>query len=199
MSDSIKTTTIDSIANDLHMSKKTIYLLFRTKENLIVEAFRWKLDKMANYGSRVVKMEISVIDKFLKLLRIIQIELKEMTIEGLKGTYRYKDQMNDFLEAYLKGAVFDRFRVLIKCCEQEGFLKSKMDINSMMLMYWETLSSFINARPSGQLMETTLSRPFSEFLNVQLINFFRGFLNEAGIRQFDQALSKDPILQEYYA
>ncbi len=199
MSDGIRKTTIDKIAHELHMSKKTIYLLFQTKDNLLFQSFKWKLDRMAGYGNRIIKMDISAIEKLLKLLRAIHLELKNITIEGLKSTYSYRDQTNEILEEYLKGAVFERFKALIQKCHEEELLISKVDINTMLLTYWETLSSFIFGRPAGKLIESTITRPFNEHLNIQLINFFRGFLNEEGVRKFDSALSKDPILSEHYA
>ncbi|WP_179213303.1 TetR/AcrR family transcriptional regulator [Ekhidna lutea] len=197
--DGVKNTTIEKIAQDLQMSKKTIYLMFRTKEDLLIASFQWKLDHMAKMGEGIAMAEMEVVSKLLALLEAIHLELKDITMNGLFSAYPFKSRTSSILEDYLRGAVFVRFKKIFEQCHSEGLVDSKVDVNSTMLMYWETLSMFIFARPAGRPTEVTITRPFNEHLNIQLINFFRGFLNAEGIKKFDQELANHPLLKGFYA
>ena len=191
-------TTIESIAKNLKISKKTIYLEFRTKEDLMVKSLAWKLDRMTYHGNQIVNDKIPVIDKFIKTLEAIDQELKDVTMEGLRSTYQYKDRISPLMDEYLRGAVFDRFRKLLDECRNNKILSCNVDINAMLVGYWETLSTFLFVRSKGSPIERAIKRPFYEHFNIQLIYFLRGLLNEEGIRKFDEALTSHPVFSKIY-
>lgn len=65
-SDGIKNVTMDDIAHRLTMSKRTLYQLFRDKEELLVACFEWRTDCERRYAEQVERESHSVMETLLK-------------------------------------------------------------------------------------------------------------------------------------
>lgn len=64
--DGIKSVTMDDVAHLLTMSKRTLYQLFRDKEELLVACFEWRNERERRYAEQVVSESNSVMEILLK-------------------------------------------------------------------------------------------------------------------------------------
>ncbi len=61
-------TTMDEIAKDLQMSKKTIYKHFASKEDLLNEVCKTRMQMMKEFMNEVVDSDDDTVTKFLKII-----------------------------------------------------------------------------------------------------------------------------------
>ncbi len=92
--------TVDQIANELHISKKTIYKTFRTKEELIRSAIINQLTKPYRYVINIIEEERNTVEKFIELSKIVEqyySAFNEISIERLR--YDFRD-LADYIEQF---------------------------------------------------------------------------------------------------
>lgn len=173
------------------MSKKTIYSLFSTKNELVEEACRWKLNVISTKAQQIVDLEIGLIEKFVRYLEIVVTDVTDISTKMTGEVLENKEQVMGIVNEYLKGAVFNRFSSLIEQGKAEHWINPETDASANLIIYWETLSSFLFGRAGRHVPdEFQVNKPFFQLFGDQLINFFRGLLNESGIREFDQQLKR---------
>ncbi len=195
----IEATKVEDIASALKMSKKTIYLLFRTKEEIVLQTGLWKLQSIALEAQTVVMQDLPIIIKLVSYIECLYVNLADVSMPMIHNFIGKREKVNSMMNDYLHTAVFGRFNTLFEQVKSEGRLKENSDPKSSLVMYWETLSTFLFARTMKSIPKSlTLDTPINQMLCYQLINLFRGFLNDKGIKEFDTELKKHPVLSSNF-
>ena len=171
-------TKIDDIATSLKMSKKTIYTIFRTKEDLFVEVVVSKVDNFEKRVNTIYEDSKNILEKVVSYIETVYLHTVEVTLGTLSDALGEREQIKERMVDYLNIAVFSRLKSLLDQAEEEGLMKLEIDKESTLMMYWETLSTFVFSNHMQSLPEQFLNRPFNELISSQLLNFYRGFLNE---------------------
>lgn len=195
----IADTKIDNIAAVLKVSKKTIYSHFKSKIELLEEACKWKLRSISSKAQSVVDQDIPLVNKLILYLEIISENVTDISLKMSQEILSDRERLMNIINEYLKGAVYGRFQSLIKQGKEEGRINESADINATLVIYWETLSTFLFARPERHIPEEfKLTKPIYQLLGDQMVNFFRGLLNEKGIKEFDDLLTNHPRLHKLF-
>lgn len=120
-----KKTSVDEVAKELHISKKTIYKFFSSKEKI----FDYVVNKIAHQYIKKLEKELSEVpsteNKLFKLVELIFLDTrKRMKKEREAFQYKYKYEMTTvaFKDAY--NAVLEK---LIK----EGIEKGSFQVNNI--------------------------------------------------------------------
>lgn len=196
----IEATKIEDIASVLQMSKKTIYLIFRSKEEIVLQTGLWKLQSIAAKAQRIVELKTPIVEKLIQYVECVYVNLSDVSLPMINNFISKRDKVDEMMDDYLHTAVFGRFSSLFDQAKAEGRLKENSDPQSSLVMYWETLSTFLFARPMKSLPKSlNINVAINRMLCSQLINLFRGFLNDKGIKEFDETLKKHPILSTDFA
>ncbi|MEP1095522.1 MAG: TetR/AcrR family transcriptional regulator [Cyclobacteriaceae bacterium] len=192
-------TKIDDIAAALKVSKKTIYAHFKSKIELLEEACRWKLTVISSKAQKVVETDTCIISKFIMYLEIIVNDVNDISVKMTNGVLEDRERLMKIVNDYLKGAVYERFSFLMEQGKSEGKINIATDPAASLIIYWETLSTFLFARPDRHIPEEfRIKKPIYQLFGDQMVNFFRGLLNEEGIRDFDNRLSNHPRLNQLF-
>ncbi len=196
----VSNTKIDDIALSLKISKKTLYFLFKSKFELVEEACHWKLNDISEKAQQVVDLDTTLVNKLIKYLEIILENVTDISVKMTEEVLMDKERVMNIVNEYLKGAVYSRFARLIDQGKEEGIIKCNADSETALVIYWETLSSFLFARPTRHIPdEFKLTKPIYQLLGDQMVNFFRGLLNEQGTKEFDRQLQSHPQLSKLFA
>ena len=62
----IRNVKMDDIASDLGISKRTLYQLFKDKENLLVECFKYSEKRSAKLYSELIKSTDNILELYTK-------------------------------------------------------------------------------------------------------------------------------------
>lgn len=146
--------TIDEIAADLRMSKKTLYKFFPSKEDLIKAVVHHMMKRVSNQVDSIVQSPKPFDQKMTELLAFIG------KMWGRAGRQFPIDMKRNFPELWKEIEAFRRERVLTQIQkmflqgQQERILRQDMNTDLFMLMFLSCVEGILNP--------TTLSEyPFS--------------------------------------
>lgn len=196
----VHATKVDDIASSASVSKKSIYSLFQSKQKLLEEACRWKLSGISGKAQEVVGLDVNLIEKFIKYLEIVVEDVTDISIKMTEEVLEDRDQVIEIVNEYLKGAVYMRFSKLIEQGKAEKWINEETDVAANLIIYWETLSTFLFGRSGRHIPEEfQIKKPVYILFGDQMVNFFRGLLNEQGIRAFNQRLKEHADLSVIFS
>ena len=191
-------TTLSDIANSLKMSKKTIYFLFRNKEDLFVAVGKWKLDEIVRQSLQVIYSDRSFVRKLIDYLEMVFENVRHINPNALREVVEDTGHLSEIVSDHLYSTVFDRFAVLIEQGRNEKMIDERVDPMVTLLLYSQTLKSFLFERPSNY-PPVQLEKEFHVFLCKQLRSFFRGLLSKEGTLKFDELFDQRAHLVKAYA
>lgn len=177
----IKAITMDDISRELGMSKRTIYEVFKDKDELLRECLSY-IDKKYEQEHELIALEsdntISEVFSMMKLGIYAIKTISPLFFSDLKKYHFkiYKEvlQVNQFKQ-------INKTHTLLKKGINQGVFKSNIDLEIVSILLNEQLKliSDDNVFPERKFSRVVV------FENV-LINFFRGIATQKGIDLIDQ-------------
>ena len=175
-----KVTTMDEVAMEAGVSKRTLYELFEDKEHLLAECIRWTNQKSRDAFACIALDAENVIDALLKVRRFQSKELHKIKFDfflELKRFYPqvYKEtvvKMTDERKEYMK-MFFARGQ------QEDLFLK---DINTDLICEMSDII-MLGIHENGWTLVDKYSG--EDCFQVAVLYFIRGLCTEKGIKYID--------------
>ena len=176
----IRSISIDDICNEIHISKKTFYLYFKQKDELIKEVLhRIRSKKFKKVEQKIQTIaNFNIIDEILfhniDFVRTHQDKLRSFTYDLEKY---YPDLMNEYRQT-ISDAYTQMCYIATKKGVKDGLFREDIDIN--------TVSVFISA----QIQKTyTFLQSNTKLQAGQIIDFLsdicvRALVNEKGLKYY---------------
>lgn len=180
----VKSMTMSDVANELGISKRTLYEVFRDKEELLEACICCQLEKADQEINEIIAHSEDVIDT---LMRVYAKNLREVqgtsrsVIHDLKKYYapvyhkiecRQKEGMSLFEPLLAKGV-------------EEGLIRD--DVN------FEILTWLLKAQFKALLYDDIMPTdkfPIEEFVRVIILNFIRGIVTPEGNEKVDKIVAE---------
>lgn len=132
-----KHVTLDELANDLGISKKTIYTFFKTKEDLVVASITCLLDAYAEDINRLINSNGK--DPILCVILIYQRGfeyLKYFKPSFLFGLEKYYPKAFQLFNDFIKDLANNRISPLLKEAQKNGNIKPDVNIDLLITIYF---------------------------------------------------------------
>lgn len=132
-----KNVTLDELASDLGISKKTIYTFFKTKEDLVVASITCLLDTYAEDINRLINSNGK--DPILCVILIYQRGfeyLKYFKPSFLFGLEKYYPKAFQLFNDFIKDLANNRISPLLKKAQKNGFIKPDVNIDLLIKIYF---------------------------------------------------------------
>ena len=136
--------TVDEIASDLGMSKKTLYKFFPSKEDLVRKAVHFMMRQASTRIETIVKSEKPFVEKMSELLAFIG------RMWGRAGRQFPIDMKKHFPDLWKEVDTFRHERILTNMqkmflqAKQEGVLRDDVDPQLLMLMFLLCVEGILN-------------------------------------------------------
>lgn len=171
-----KATTVDAIATELKISKKTFYKFFDTKEEFIVEVVRFQRFYFEQLAQEWSNKSDDVIDFFFSFLKYCD-ELsgfisKTETVDEIH--LHYKNSIKEY-ESLTRGMLLDFIMPVIERCEKEGLLDKEIDKEVYANMY---MNQYLFLRTTDSFRN---EHKMKDVFNQTYYMFFKGMLNAKGV------------------
>lgn len=133
--------TLDVIASDLHISKKTIYKVFENKEELLLSMLDEAYENIYLMKERILKSNLNLIDK----IKQVMIALPD---EYMVFDYRHIDQLKDqypLVHKRMSGYLNSEWDPIVKLLEEgmkEKIIK-KIDIPTFKQIFTSSIEGFL--------------------------------------------------------
>lgn len=138
--------SMDNLARELRMSKKTIYRHFPTKEDLVREVYRAKTTRIKDLFQTTVAAKADFTEKLYRIWTAVGRELTEMGQPYLEDLSVYTPGLNRELEAFRRDEINRNFLMLIDDGIRLGALRQDINKDVLVQIYISAIMGVINAR-----------------------------------------------------
>lgn len=178
----IKSITMDSLAGELGMSKRTLYEIFRQKDDLVIESIRAMIISDNNEMLKIIEQSVHVVEALYFIMK----RQKE-----LRDTYSasFQEDIKKYLPAIQESLFADRQKlqkysasfVLLERGKKAAIFRPEINVELVDSFIQEMLTIIHN---SARIL--ALKPAESEMLNNIFIPYFRGLCTNKGVELMDK-------------
>lgn len=141
----IRSVTMDDISRELGISKKTLYLKFKDKRDIVEQFMRSHKEQMCNFFEKEIQLKEDAIVEILELLKMIRewLNSRNPSYEYDLKKY-YSDLFKEHEKAKISG-IRDFYTRNYKRGIKEGYYRDDFDIDLMVKFHLTYIASFENA------------------------------------------------------
>jgi AcrR family transcriptional regulator len=180
----VKSMTMADVANDLGISKRTLYEVFHDKEELLESCIQHQLEKGDREIREMIANSENVIDTLMRVYAKNLREVQGTSRSVLHDLKKYYAPVYHKIECRQK-AGFATFDPLLKKGIEEGLIRE--DVNFEILTW--LLKAQFKALLYDEIMPTD-KYPIEEFVRVIILNFIRGIATQAGNEKVDKIVTE---------
>jgi AcrR family transcriptional regulator len=186
-----KNTTMDDIAAELGMSKKTLYKYHSSKLELLQASFEVLKLKMSSKVEAILENKyISFPLKLKSTLTVVATHLAPINPELFEDIREHAKDVWEDMRVYINESAYLRFQKLIKQGEEQGLVNPRININLIVMLYASAVQSlldpkFISQFPDSMRKEMKLSP--SEIFEQAITVIYNGILTEEARNEFANA------------
>ena len=165
--------SMDDLARELRMSKKTIYRHFATKEELVREVYRAKTARIYDLFKETVAAETDFTEKLYRIWIAVGRELTEMGQPYLEDLSIFTPGLARELECFRRDEINRNFLMLIEDGIRLGAIRRDVNKKVLVQIYISAIMGVINAQVLVN-SSFTIDEAFSTILDVM----FDGILTD---------------------
>ena len=180
----VKSMTMSDIANELGISKRTLYEVFRDKEDLLESCICSHIAKADEAILKLAERSDDIIDTMMRMYARHLNEIRSVNRLVMNDLKKYHFNLYNILEEKQKENALLLLPLLEKGVKQ-GLIRS--DINFEILL-WLVKSQFKALMYDDYLPTEKYS--MNEFIQVIILNFIRGIATQSGNEKLDGIIEK---------
>ncbi|MCH5327757.1 MAG: TetR/AcrR family transcriptional regulator [Coprobacter sp.] len=180
----IKSVTMDAIAGQMGISKRTLYETFRDKDELLMECFVYQHRETEAETDRIVKTSSNSMEILLRVFFYMLRKLRTTNRNFYSDMKKYHASISVMFEDDRREHLRNAAR-LMEQGKEEGLIRAdlKLEIVSMLLKaqfeIWRNTDDFDTSRYS-----------FVEIFETIFMNFFRGIATAKGAAFIEEFIAK---------
>jgi AcrR family transcriptional regulator len=177
-------TTMDEIAVELRMSKKTIYKFFPSKDDLVKAITKFFMNKMKNRILPVLNSEKNAIEKLGDLINVLAKASERISAERLEDLKKYYPSLWNEIDKFRTEMMFGNITKVIEQGKKEGLFVDYPTIIIMQVLV-ASVRSIVNP-------DFILNNNFSiiEAARFAFRIVITGILTDKGKKEFNKSFSK---------
>ena len=175
----VKSMTMSDIANELGISKRTLYEVFQDKEDLLDNCISSYMAKADNAMQTLINNSEDVIDTMMRIYAWNLNEMRAINRSALSDLKKYHSNLHKKIEQKQNQNTFVLLPLLNKGVEQ-GLIRN--DINFEIIL-WLIKSQFRALMNDDFFPVEKFS--MNEFVQAIILNFIRGVATPEGIKKVD--------------
>ena len=179
----IKSITMNDIASHLSISKRTLYEIFKDKEELLNECVSRSIAQGDCKMEKLISNSHNVIEVMMNIYATILTETNQLNKSVIYDLRKYHPKIYKKIENKQKEGI-ERFTPYFEKGVEEGLIEN--DINFEILLW------LLQAQ-LGMLMEgsfPTDKYPTDEFIRAIILNFTRGIATPKGDKTITELIAK---------
>ena len=118
---------LENIASELHISKKTIYKYFRTKEELIRAVLIKQLTVAYREVVTIIQAQSNIVEKFIDLSNMVEEYFTVFNEESVKRLKYHFPQLADYIEQFRLNRILPLVSLLLKLGRKKNLILDMPD------------------------------------------------------------------------
>lgn len=184
-------TTMDDIAQDLGMSKKTLYKYYPGKLELLSASFEVLKTKMtAKVEAILDNRYISFPLKLKSTLTVIATHLAPINPELFEDLRDHAPEIWEELTTYINESAYLRFAKLIEQGVSQGLVNPRLNTSLIVMLYAAAIQSLLDPKFMNQFpgsIQKGMKIPPSEIFDQAISIIYNGILTEEARNEFENA------------
>lgn len=165
--------TMDEIALDLGISKKTFYKYFKSKDALLEAVVQRQILSISGQVQSIVTAEIDYIEKLHRLFTFMGNTIAYVSQRFQDDLKRIKPELWERIDRFRREKIFANFSLLLEEGKRKGMLRNDINKDIIILMFLTAVPGIINP---AVLTRSSFSaeEAFTSMIKV----FFEGVLTD---------------------
>ena len=181
---------MDSIADGLHISKRTLYEIFRSKENMFVQAHEYYCRKTGAVMKEIFEKSSNVMEAILQCFLYNRDMMSDVSVEFIRDINEYVNSKNSEIHSQCDSKGKKHYPSLLDVLYKgvtEGFFRKDLNLQVQCRM-------FIIQMESLKRMEELFPQDITllEVYDSIITGFLRAISTIKGLKELDRIL---PMLQ----
>ncbi|GAB3651102.1 hypothetical protein GCM10028791_19340 [Echinicola sediminis] len=183
-----KSTTMDEISKQLGMSKKTLYMYFPGKLELLEASFHSLKTRLSIKVETILQNEeLTFLMKLKSMLSAIAADLGRINPELISDLRDQVPEVWMALEDYIRSSAYLRFQRLIQDGIDQGLVASHVDKSMVVLLYAAAIQNLIDPKFLAQFPHEMVAglrvRP-AQIYDQAISIIFEGILTEEAKKEY---------------
>ena len=172
----IKSVTMDDVARELGISKKTLYLHFKDKDELVKKVVDFHMDGQLAQMREVASQKTNAIEELLMLSKFLSEFFKQVNPSVTYDLQKYYPEIWKNIVTNRRDHIYKQIKDNMKKGIKEGIYRSDQNVDIIAFFYLFRLEM---SKMLDLIAETKY--PFEEIFNTLFNYHIRGIANEKGI------------------
>lgn len=125
----IKSLTMDDVARELGISKKTLYQFVENKDDLVKKVIELHLSQECNRSEEVARLAKDALDEMLIVIKESVGDMQSMKANIVYELQKYHRDAWDLLQDYQRGFLFKIVKDNLERGIQEGYYRNDLDVD----------------------------------------------------------------------
>ncbi|MFY7890518.1 MAG: TetR/AcrR family transcriptional regulator [Spirosomataceae bacterium] len=180
----VKSVTMDDISRELGISKKTLYLHFADKDELVYQMFSCEMENDECQWNDLQVAYPNVIERLLKENELMRDSFKDMNPSLLHDIKRFHPRTWASFEQHKKGFLLEQAKLTLQEGIKEEYFRADIEIDILAVLRIEQIELGFS---------THLFPANTSILDIQLIfmdHFIRGILTKKGLEIYEHFKNK---------
>ena len=178
--------TMDELATQLGISKKTMYKYFPSKDDLADAVMNWHLREMAVKIKEIVNADVDYLDKLHNLWMYMAEIYSRVSKQCQDDIRKNRPELWKRIEEFRRESILSNFSKLVDEGVRRGILRSDINKDILVLMYLNATQGIINP---DILMKHSFSA--TEAYKTILSIIFDGILHDSARSQYRTKVASD--------
>lgn len=179
----LRPVTMDDIAKDMGVSKKTLYKYFSNKEDLVGRAVDNIFESVKASMLQLLESEGNAIDMLFAMDEVVCSNIEAHDHSMQFQLERYYPEVSARLEGKKRGMIFTMMRANLERGIKEGLFRSELDKEVVAFLYYSRARVMTEAE-----MDLLANHSISDMMREILIYHVRGISNEKGVAYLEEKL-----------
>jgi TetR/AcrR family transcriptional regulator, cholesterol catabolism regulator len=184
----IRNLTMDDVARELGMSKKTLYLHVENKEDLVRKVILMGIEADKMEQQKIHEISKDAIDEMLGIARYIMDQVQQVKPSLLFELQRYYPEAWALMDDFHTKAIKNWIKANLERGLFEGHYRTDLNPEIIASLYVSASSNMCNERffPLGKIA-------FQEIIRQFMLYHLHGILSENGHRALEKQLALEPL------
>lgn len=180
-----KNVTMDDIANELGISKKTIYINYENKTELVEASVNYLFDEIISIIRSIQQRQLNPIEQTYTIFETISDLLKDENESIEYQLRKYFPEIHEKNNYTRNNLLIETITTNIEQGIKEGVFRDSIDIN-FLSKYFLTLMIYIKSAQDTELNEFNIKYASTQFIEL----YFRSIVTEKGLKILEQFINK---------
>jgi AcrR family transcriptional regulator len=142
--------TMDEIASDLRMSKKTVYKFFPSKEVLLKAIVHTMMKRIEGEVQSIISSDKPFEVKLTMLLTVMGKNMRKISRPFMADVHRFSPGLWKEIETFRQERIFSKLQQMFRQAKKEGVFREDLDPDLFVLVFTTIMQGIMNPQVLSQ-------------------------------------------------